>query len=326
MKTSISSSAGPNRRAAALAAASLLLCWAWSSARSATVVAGSVLDAVTASPVAGLSLRLTNGGVLLASTTSDSNGTFRLVFDIANRPVAQNLKLTIHGENYVDTANDVVVTSGHTDRDSYRVALIPKAVAECRRLRDHTVVVGYFRPPVGAPGQLELAARIKDTLDYDVLARFQKVKIALPAQPVFLACEKIVPQSLADYPSLAQVLKADAFLSGYVSPAGIAGSPKVKVEMTIANRFRLQDAPVRASTPNVDLDDPATVRLQSAAQTAIFAALVAGYEQSGQATECVQAANAAEQAIGSLPAALAETRRRCERATPNSGLARGGSP
>jgi hypothetical protein len=285
-----------------------------------------VLDAVTASPVAGVSLRLTNGGVLLASTTSDSNGTFRLVFDIANRPVAQNLKLTIHGENYVDTANDVIVTSGHTDRDSYRVALIPKAVAECRRLRDHTVVVGYFRPPVGAPGQLELAARIKDTLDYDVLARFQKVKIALPAQPVFLACEKIVPQSLADYPSLAQVLKADAFLSGYVSPAGIAGSPKVKVEMTIANRFRLQDAPVRASTPNVDLDDPATVRLQSAAQTAIFAALVAGYEQSGQATECVQAANAAEQAIGSLPAALAETRRRCERATPNSGLARGGSP
>ena len=326
MKVSISSSARPNRRSVALAAASLLLCWAGSSARSATVVAGSVVDAVTASPVSGVSLRLANGGVLLASTTSDSNGTFRLLIDIANRPVAQNLKLTVHGENYADTANDVIVTSGHTDQSSYRVVLMPKAVAECRRLRDHTVVVGYFRPPVGAPGQLELAARIKDTLDYDVLARFQKVKIALPAQPVFLACEKIVPQSQTDYPSLAQVLKADAFLSGYVSPGGIAGSSKVKVEMTIGNRFRLQDPPVRASTPNVDLDDPATVRLQAAAQTAIFAALIAGYEQTHQVTECVLAANAAEQAIGSLPADLADARKRCQRATPNIGLARGGSP
>jgi hypothetical protein len=297
----------------------------WSSARGATVVAGTVTDEVTAAPIAGSSLRIANGGALLTSTTAGPDGTFRLVFNLANTPAPQNLKLTVHAESYVDAAKDVIVTSGHTDQNSYRIVLTPKAVAECRRQRDHTVVVGYFRPPVGAPAELQLAARIKDTLDYDVLARLQKVEIAPPAQPVFVACEKIVPQTLADYPGLTQALKADAFVSGYVAPAA-AGSPKVKVQMTIGNRFRLQDPPVRASTPDVDLNDPETVRLQAAAQTAIFAALIAGYQQSGQATECVQAANAAEQAIGSLPAALAEARKACERATPNSGLVRGGGP
>jgi hypothetical protein len=304
----------------------LLACLTCSSAQATTVVAGSVMDAVTATPIAGAALQIENGGVLLGSTRTDGDGNFRLPFEIETRPTPQNLKLAINHENYVETAEDVIVTSSRTDRPSYRVVLLPQAVANCRRPRGHTVVVGYFRPPANATAQMDLTSRIRDTLDYDVLARIQKLHVGLEQQPVFLACEQIKPQALADYTSLAKVLTADAFLSGYVAPAGLPGSNKVKVEMSIGDRFGLMVPPTHASSPNIDLDDPATARLQAAAQAAIFTALIAGYEKSGQPAECIKAANAAEQAIGILPPPLVEARKRCERATPNSGLTKGGAP
>ncbi len=297
----------------------------WSSARAAIVVVGSVVDAVTATPVSGAELSIANGGVLLGRGASDATGQFRLVFELANRPEAQNLKLAVRRANYIETTDDVTVTSGRTDRGSYRIVLLPVAVADCRRLRDHTVVVGYFRPPSGAPAGLELAARIKDTLDYDLLTRFQQLRIRPDSQPLVIACEKVKPQALADYASYAKALQADAFLSGYVAPTGVAGSQKVKVEMSIGDRFGLLVPLAHASTPNVDLDDPAAARLHADAHAAIFTALIAGYEKTGQATECVEATIAAERAIGALPATLADARKRCQKRLPNSGLLPGGS-
>ena len=286
-------------------------------------MAGAVTDAVTLAPISGANLQVEADGQLLGRATSDDAGQFRVVIAVANQPAAQNFKLTVQRANYIQSAADVIVTSGRTDRDSYRIALVRTEVADCRRQRGRTVVVGYFRSPAGAPAQLELAARIKETLDYDVLARFQKAKFGVDSQPVFVACEQIKPQAMADYTNLAKVLKADAFLSGYVVSAGVAGSPKVRVEMSIGDQFDLLVPPTHATTPNIDLDDPASAQLQVTAQTAIFTALIAGYEKSGKANECVQAANVAEQAIGSLPPMLAQTRKRCEQATPNAGLTRG---
>jgi len=323
--TTTSSSARVNRTALGIALLGLLF-GACSDARATTVVAGSVADAVTTAPIAGAELRVENAGVLLGTTRSDDHGNFRLALEIPIRPAPQNLKLAVNHDSYAETADDVIVTSGQTDQGSYRIVLLPAAVANCRRLDGHTVVVGYFRPPAAAPIELELASRIRDTLDYDVGARMQKMQIGVALQPVFVACEQIKPQALADYTSLAKLLMADAFMSGYVAPAGTPGSQKVKVEMSVADRFGLMVPPAHASTAIVDLDDPRTARLQSAAEGAIFTALIAGYEKSGQAKECVEAANAAELAIGALPAALIDARKRCQRALPNSGLVRGGAP
>ncbi len=320
----ISSWARARRCARILAALGLLACGR--TVFAATVVAGTITDGITAAPVAGAEVRITMGGELLGTGTSDSAGQFRVIFELASQAAVKNLTLGVRHGQYTEIATDVTVSSGRTDQQSYRITLLPSVVGDCRRNGNHTVVVGYFRPPAGSSGQLELASRIKDSLEYDVLARFQKLKIVPQSQPIFIACEQIKPQALADYGSFAKSLGADAFLSGYVVPAGVSGIQKVKVEMSIADRFGLLVPPVHASSLDVDLDDPATARLQGSAQTAIFTALVTGYERAGQTAECVEAANAAEQAIGKLPAVLIETRKRCSGALPNSGLTRGHGP
>jgi hypothetical protein len=96
--------------------------------------------------------------------------------------------------------------------------------------------------------------------------------------------------------------------------------------MMIADRFGVLEPPARASSPDVDLDDPAAARLSPDAHLAILTALVAGYEQTGNAAECVEASNVAEHVSGVLPEKLAEARDRCLQSLPNRALLRGNSP
>jgi hypothetical protein len=300
----------------------LLACCVAAGSRAATLVAGLVTDAVTSAPISGAKLQVEKAGVSIGSATSDGAGQFRVTIEIPNQPAAQNLKLTVQLENYRPTDSDVIIKSSRTDRASYRIALVPNAVADCQRQRLHTVVVGHFRSPAGAPALLELASRIKEKLAYDVGAKFQKDIFVKESLPLFLACEQIIPQDEVDYANFAKVLKADAFLAGSVAPAGVGGSQKVKVTMSIADQFGLLSPPTRATSPNIDLDNPEASSLQAAAQTAIFTALIAGYERSRNFSECVRAVSVAQEAIGTLPPDLIEARKRCQRATPNIGLVR----
>lgn len=319
--TNSASRLAPSRIAIFFAMGLLMACMG-SHAVAATVVAGVVSDGFSGAAVAGAEIKVLDGAKTLGQSTSDATGQFRVVFDLDGPAGVRNLKLDVRLGGYTAASADVVVASGRTDQDSYRISLIAADVSACHRNGAHVVVVGYFRPPAGMTGDLQLADRIKDSLDYDVLARFQKLKIGPQAQPIFLACEKIKPEALVDYGNYAKILSADAFLSGYVAPAGAAGMQKVKVDVLIGDRFGLLVPPAHATTLNVDLDDPATARLQENAQAAIFTALIISYERAAQPSECVEAANAAEQAIGKLPAPLAEARKRCANALPNAGLVR----
>ena len=303
----------------------LMLYAACQCALASTVVAGSVKDAVTGSPIIGAQLRVENGGVLLGNAATDDAGNFRLAFEIASRATPQNLKLLVRQDGYADTARDVVVISGRTDQMSYPIALLPASVAACRRPQSRSVVVGHFRPPMSAASLGDLAARIRDTVRYDVLAGFQRLKMPIERQPSFMACGQIDPPQDSDYPSLAKALMADAFLTGYVAPSGTAGSQKVKVQMSIADRYGVLQSGLRVSSPDIDLDDPDSAQLQAEALKAIFLALVTGYEKAGQAGDCIQAVNGAGLVLGTLPAELVAARKRCEKATPNSGLVRTGA-
>jgi len=319
--TNSASLLAPSRASIVLATGLLLACAAGRAAAS-TVVAGVVNDGFSGAAAAGAAITIVDGARTLGQSTSDATGQFRVVFDLQGQAAVRNLKMNVQLGGYTPVSKDVVISSGRTDQESYRISLISADVAACHRNGPHLVVVGYFRPPAGMSGDLQLADRIKDSLDYDVLARFQKLKIGPQSQPIFLACEKIKPEALVDYGNYAKILSADAFLSGYVAPAGIAGMQKVKVDVLIGDRFGLLVPPAHAITLNVDLDDPATTRLQEAAQAAIFTALIISYERAAQPSECVEAANAAEQAIGKLPTLASEARKRCANALPNAGLVR----
>ena len=75
--------------------------------------------------------------------------------------------------------------------------------------------------------------------------------------------------------NFAKALRADAFLTGYIAPLTRPSDTKVKVEMIIADRFGLL-GPTKATSPDVNLGDPAGARLASEAYAAILTALIAG--------------------------------------------------
>lgn len=289
------------------------------SVRAATIVAGTVADAVTGAPVAGAKVSIRKEAAL-GQTQSDGSGMFRLPFDVGSSGVV-SLTLTVEHDDYTATSEGVVVSLGRTDRAAYPILLFPKVLGPCRRDRDHAVVVGHFRPPVSGPAMLvDLASHVADTLRYGLLPSIQQQHLPQGSQPLILACDEAKPRAAEDAPRYARALGADAFLSGYVSPSG----NKFKVEMTVGNRHDTTAPPVRSSSRDVDLSDPASAHLESKAYEAVLGALVAGYEK-GSATECVEVIGAAERILRPLPEAFAQARRRCQERLPNRGLLRGGT-
>ncbi|HEX9277299.1 MAG TPA: carboxypeptidase-like regulatory domain-containing protein [Casimicrobiaceae bacterium] len=293
------------------------------SAFATTIVAGTVRDATTDAPVTGARVTIRRGNELLGSAVTASGGIFQLPFEIAVRPDAQNLQLFVTLEEYVESSQDVTVTSGRANAASYRFNLVPRSVADCIRTREHTVVVGYFRPSTSSAGDADLAARVADALNYDLLVRMQQGRLGRDALPIIVACGRARPQSIGDYTNFAKVLNADAFLGGYVDESG---PRRVKVQMSVADRFERLVPPLQAASKDVNLGDPAVARLDPSAHVAILTALVTGYERSGKFAECIEFTVAAARILGSLPPALAEARRRCEQAVPNRGLLPGGAP
>lgn len=304
-------------------AAVLLATAPGSLAIAATIVAGTVRDATSDSPVTGASVSLRRGSEILGSAVTGAGGVFQLPFDIVVRPEAQNLKLFISLNTYVDASQDVTVTSGRPNAPSYKFNLVPRSVADCIRSRDHAVVVGYFRPSTSSAGDPDIAARVADALNYDLLTRIQQGRLSQDALPIVVACGKARPQAISDYTKFAKVLHADAFVAGYVNDSG---PRKVKVQMSVADRFERLVPPLSASSKDVNLDDPAVARLDPSAHAAILTALVTGYERAGKFAECIEFIAAAARIVGVLPAALEDARRRCEQAVPNRGLLPGGAP
>lgn len=287
-----------------------------------TIIQGWVTDATTGGTLAGAEVSICRGNEVLNRDSTDADGRFRLPFNVGVRPEAQNLKLFIRRNGYAEASKDVVVVSGRADSPSYRFDLLPSAIVGCRRNRDHAVVVGYFRPPVSTSGELDLASRVADALSYDLLTRIQQQHLKPGVQPIVLVCGQARPQATTDYPNFAKALRADAFVSGYVSPSGT----KYKVDMCVADRFDLLVPPPRVSSRDVNLDDPAATRLAPEVHKAILTALIAGYRETKKYAECVDVTVAAERILGSLPPQIEEARRECQAALRNRGLLPGGQP
>lgn len=306
----------------ALAAFLLLVCSG--SAHAATIiVAGIVRDSSTGAPVAGADVSIQRGGADLGQTVSAVDGAFQLPFDVVVKPEAQNLTLLVRKDAFVSSSHNLVVTAGRPSANSFKIDLVPAAMAECIRPSSHSVVVGYFRPSAASVGDPDIAARVADALNYDLLVRMQQEELAHSALPIIIACGGAKPRAVGDYGKYAKVLRADAFLVGSVNDTALT---KVKVEMAVIDGHGILPLPLRASSPEVNLDDPSVARLDASAHAAILTALVGGYERSGKFAECVDMTNAAARIVGTLPAALQSARARCEQRLPNRGLLSGGTP
>jgi hypothetical protein len=280
----------------------------------------------TGAPVPGAKVTVTQGGATLGSELTGPEGQYVLTFKVPLRPQSQTVTLLVERTDYVGKSVEVVVTpSGAAEKTSYRFELLPAAVAECYHPRDHTIIVGYFRPPASASGDADFASRIRDNVHLTLLPVLQELaafKDQPSLQPEARDCAQARPKREADYPGFAKALGADAFLTGYVAPAGRL----FKVEMWVADRFDLLIPPSRATSANMDLDDPDATRLSVPSRTAILSALAVGYEKTGKTAECVQVAEAAQRILKTMPPEIAATRKRCQAALGHQGLLRGATP
>jgi hypothetical protein len=304
-------------------AALALLLYGFAAAHAATIiVAGAVKDSSTGAPLAGADVTIRHGATDLSSTISAADGAFQLPFEIVVKPEAQNLTLLVRKDPFVSSSHKIIVTAGRANATSFTVELVPQAVAECIRPSSRSVVVGYFRPSAASTIDPDIAARVADALNFDLLVRMQQ-GLSSGALPSIIACGGAKPRTVGDYASFAKVLRADAFLVGSVNDTALT---KVKVEMAVIDGFGVLPAPLRASSREVNLDDPSVARLDASAHAAILTALVGGYELAGKFADCVDFTTAAARIVGTLPPQLQAARSRCEQRLPNRGLTSGGTP
>jgi len=268
------------RTLAGLCAAALLsLAPAWAQ----TAVKGIVTDRTTALPVVGAAVELRRGAAVVDRTVSGSDGSFMFMVNAGQSPQAQNFKLGVSHEGFVGADQDVVIASARPDSPLYRAALIRKAVADCQPKRTRRVVVGYFRPPTGTPGQADFAARVSDALLYQ-LSFLERSRVASDRRPSVVACEQLDDRD--NLPALARELKADALMSGAV--ARPEGRPRYNVTMFLGDPYGLFDNATRVNSRDVDLDDPSASRLAPEALGAVLRALLTGYLKNEQYADCVE--------------------------------------
>jgi len=290
-----------------------------------TAVAGRVIDLATGAPIPGAKIVASQAGATLASQVTGAEGKYLLTFRVGARAESQVVTLQVERADYLPQAADVVVLpSGAALRPSYQFELLSASLADCYQPRDHLVIVGYFRPPASSAADAQFAARIRDNVHGTLLPALQQLdafKNQPALQPVARECSNARPREETHYSGYAKALGADAFLTGYVAPSG----QLFKVEMWVADRYELRVPPLRATSANMNLDDPDATRLNAASGTAILHALAVGYEKAGQLAECVQVADAAKKVLRTVPAEIAATRARCQSALAHQGLLRGAS-
>lgn len=284
------------------------------------ILSGNASDSSTGAPVSGADVTLHQGGSDLGSTVTGADGQFRLPFAIASQPQASNLQLMVKRDGFVPLSQVVVVASGRANKNSFEFQLVPEAVAECIRNTAHMVVVGYFRPAPESSGDPDIAARVAEALERDLLPKMQQ-KPGPHTLPSIIACGTAKPRAAADYTKFAKVLHADAFLTGSVNKAAL---DKVKVDMAVVDQLGLLLQPLRSSSKDVNLQDAEASRLDIAAHKDILIALVGGYEKAGKFDECIDFTSAAARILGTLPSALEDARKRCQQQVPNRGLTAGG--
>lgn len=287
-------------------------------AATSTVVLGSIADAASEAPLAGVEVVARAGTEVKARTVTDTAGGFQLQFALPGDDTPRQLVLDASLAGYRSTSRPFEVDRGKPSEPAYALRLLPEAVADCIQQVRPAVVVGHFRAAQGSPDG-ELSQRIAETLQYDLWHQIQKASFSPEQQPGIFPCAAAEPKTPERYASVARLLGADAFIGGYVARAA-PPDMRVKVEMSVVDGYGVLAMPLNASSPSVDLDDPRLARLAPEAHAAVLTALVIGYKLAQRSQECVDLVAASERVLGRLPEALGRLREECQAVLPNRGL------
>jgi hypothetical protein len=281
-----------------------------------TVVIGSVRDGATDEALSGARVVVNVGTGTEIAALTDAQGRFQLQFDAPPGAGSHALEAVATLAGYDAGSQDIIVIKGKPAENSYDLRLLPEGVTACIQNERPVVIVGHFRPAPGQPDP-DLSDRIADTLRINLLTQIQKANFSSRSQPRIFPCAAAEPKVPERYGGYAKLFRADAYVGGYVTRPDPV---KVKLQITVADGYGVMPAPLNATSPDVDLEDPQLARLAPEASAAVLTALAIGYKRAGEPDQCIDLIAASERLLGDLPETLLTLRDECKALLPNRGL------
>jgi hypothetical protein len=294
-------------------------------ALSQSSVTGRVTEALSENPIAGAVVKLRAAEAVLATTQTDSEGKYTIVFEPSSSLDIETLIVSAVHDQFAEQYKNIETTVPEPTVVSCSFSLVPKELTACKKRKEHCVIVGHFTPPLSATYSEQYAAfsaRIATALTYDLLTRLQQFHFNAVLQPEFIQCDEAKPRVPGEGKNLARALGANAFISGDVQAAGQG----YDVRTYLSDPYDIFRPPFSSTNPSVDLDDPGAAQLSAETHAAILTVIAAAYEQEGNFAAGVEATYVAEGILGDVTPKLQEIRNRCKSQLPHCRFLLGGSP
>ena len=286
-------------------------------AKAQRIVAGTVTDALTGTPIPDAVVTVKYLDQELGKGTTDGEGHYRVPFGVppptSNQgPVSISLSLSdgLHKDRIVS----LQVVNGHAVQPTNDVALLIPAIASCPSKSKHSVIVGHFLPPVDHD-YLELSEHVATAMDYSLNMELQKVHLDKSLQPDFEPCNEAKLKNAKLGKKFARAVKADAFVSGNVS-----SGPPYTVTTEVTDAFELFDRPESTISQNVDIDEPTTATLKPETHAAVLGSVAAGLATNEDCENSLAVVSVAKRIVKDIPNYLLELQQGCQAKLPNNGL------
>jgi hypothetical protein len=286
-------------------------------AQADSIVAGTVLDALSGVPIGATVVRVEYSGQEVGAGTTDVEGHYRVSFTIPPAaPSLVNMVVSVSDGVHAPLKTIFQVKNGATVQDVVDLPLLTPAFASCRSLVKHFIVVGHFSSPVDRTAFVELPKHVADALQFSLITRLQTRHLASDLQPAFVACEPAQPQALPLGKNFARALQADAFISGNIAGA----DPNFTVSTYVSDAYKLFMLPEVTTSDNVNINIPPAAVIKGETHVAVLAAIAEGLAERGDCANSLTIISVAEQFVKKIPQYLVDLRQQCRANLPNVGL------
>jgi hypothetical protein len=286
-------------------------------AKAQRIVAGTVTDALTGTPIADALVTVKYLDQEVGRGTTDGEGRYRVNLGAPAATSNQgpvSMSLLVSDGSHKDRIVPLQVVNGRALEPTYDVALLIPAIASCPSASKHSVIVGHFLPPVDH-AYLELSEHLAKVLDYSLNVQLQEVHLDESLQPQFQPCSEAKLETAKLGKNFARAVKADAFISGTVG-----SGPPYTVATEVSDAFELFDRPKETLSENVDIDNPTVAILKRETHAAVLGSVAAGLATKKDCENSLAVISVAERIVKDIPKYLLDLQRRCQDQLPNIGL------
>ena len=285
-------------------------------AKAQRIVAGTVTDALTGTPIADALVTIKYLDQEVGKGTTDSEGHYQVPLGAppsAANQAPMSMSLFVSDGSHKDRIVPLQVVNGRALEPTYDVGLLIPAIASCSSASKHSVIVGHFLAPVDH-AYLELSEHVAKVLDFSLNVELQKVHLDKSLQPDFEPCNEANLKIPKLGKSFARAVRADAFVGG-----NVGSSAPYTVTTEVSDAFELFDRPESTMSKNVDIDNPTVAILRPETHAAVLGSIAAGLATK-DCENSLAVISVARRIVKDAPEYLSVLQTKCQNQLPNNGL------